>query len=46
MESKRDLIRTFTIQRTSSLAKMELELPIIGEMDIRLESQFTKISWK
>ena len=38
--------RIYTILRTSSLVKMELELRITGVMDIKLGSWCMKILWK
>jgi len=40
------LTRTFTTQRTSLLARMVWELPIIGVMVIKQENWFMRISWK
>jgi hypothetical protein len=46
MEFKMVLTRTYTILKTSSSAKMVRELQTIGEMDIKLENWFMRISWK
>ena len=46
MEFKQALIRTYTTLKTSSLVKMVWEQLTTGEMAIKLENQFMKISWK